>query len=130
MSSISKTADHARDATLMVRACLLELGSQALRLVNNIRERESNGVFLAHVGRRREPSHLSPAVWLAAGATLAGGAFFLLAPRGADLRSRIGSLIASLSETGVPRDRDGEDVMANEGGGSRPGPAEEHRPAH
>jgi hypothetical protein len=134
MSSISKTADqvadHARNATLLARGSLIELGSQALRLLNNIRERESNGVLLAHIGRRREPSRLSPALWFAAGATLAGGAFLLLAPRGADLRSRIGSFVASLGETGVPRDRDGEDAMANEGGGSMPGPVDQHQPAH
>jgi hypothetical protein len=48
MSSFSKTADHvadqAKSATLAARGSLIELGSQALRLVNNIRERESKGL--------------------------------------------------------------------------------------
>jgi hypothetical protein len=110
MSSISKAADHAadqgRNATLMVRA------------------------LLAHVGRRREASHLSSVLWFAAGATVAGGAFLLLAPRGSNLRSRIGSFVARLNETEVPRDRNGENAMANEGGGSTPGLVNEHQPAH
>jgi hypothetical protein len=132
MSSISKTADHvadhARSATLMARASLMDLGSQALRLINNIRE--SNDAFLAHVGRRRDPNRLSPALWFGAGAAVATGAFLLLAPRGADLRSRIGSLMNSVKEGGSPQDRDGANDMVNEGGGSMPRDDQEHQAAH
>jgi hypothetical protein len=134
MSSISKTADHvadhARSATIMARASLMDLGSQALRLINNIREREPNGVFLAHVGRRREPNRISPALWFGAGAAAASGAFLLFAPRGADLRSRIGSLMNSVNEGASPQDRDGAKDMVNEGGGSIPRDNQEHQAAH
>ncbi len=134
MSSISKTADHvadhARNATLMARTSLMDLGSQALRLINNIRERESNGVFLAHVGRRHDPNRLSPALWFGAGAAVASGAFLFFAPRGADLRSRIGSLMNSVKEGGSTQDRDGANDMVNEGGGSIPRDDQEHPAAH
>jgi hypothetical protein len=106
----------------------MDLGSQALRLINNIRE--SNDAFLAHVGRRRDPNRLSPALWFGAGAAVATGAFLLLAPRGADLRSRIGSLMNSVKEGGSPQDRDGANDMVNEGGGSMPRDDQEHQAAH
>jgi hypothetical protein len=132
MSSFSKTADHvtdqAKSATLAARASLIELGSQALRLVNNVRERESNRLFLGHLGRRRDNHRVSAALWFAAGAAVAGGAFLLLAPRGAALRSRIGTLISK--EVGLPRDLHGEANMANEGGGSMPRADDEHQAAH
>jgi|HubBroStandDraft_1064217.scaffolds.fasta_scaffold148465_1 hypothetical protein len=132
MSSISKTADHvadqAKSATLAARASLVELGSQALRLVNNIRERELNGLSLRHLGRRRDNHHVSAALWFAAGAAVAGGAFLFLSPRGAALRSRIGTLISK--EVGTPRDLHGEANMANEGGGSMPLADDDHQAAH
>jgi hypothetical protein len=132
MSSFSKTADHvtdqAKSATLAARASLIELGSQALRLVNNIRERESKGLFLGNIGRRRDKSYVSAALWFTAGAAVAGGAFLLLTPRGAALRNRIGTLISK--EVGLARDLNGEVNMANEGGGSTPRAEDEHRAAH
>lgn len=133
MSSVSKTAahavDHAKNAKRATRASLIELGSQALRLVNDIRERDSSGASWPHIGRRRAPGSLSPAVWFAAGATLAGGAFLLLAPRGADLRSRLASLAARVKEM-HPGDDKAADDMANEGGGSRPRATEDPVAAH
>jgi hypothetical protein len=134
MSSISKTADHfteqAKTATWMARASLLDLGSQALRLFNNIRERESNGLFLAHLGRRPAPNRLAPALWFAAGATVAGGAFLLLAPRGAALRGRLGSLMNGVKRETSHSDQDNQAAsdMINEGGGSMP--RSEGHPAH
>jgi hypothetical protein len=134
MSSISKTADHfteqAKAATVMARASLLDLGSQALRLFNNIRERESHGLFLAHLGRRPQPNRLAPALWFAAGAAVAGGAFLLLAPRGAELRGRLGSLMngAKQAASGSAHEDQGASNMTNEGGGSTP--RQEHQAAH
>jgi len=120
MSSISKTADHvaeqAKSATLMAGASLVDFGAQALRLFNNIREREP----LAHWGRRRQHRGPSPVLWFAAGAAVAGGALFLLAPRGADLRARIGSLLNGAKDRIARQDRQAADDMINEGGGSIP----------
>ncbi len=120
MSSISKTADNvaeqAKSATLMAGASLVELGSQALRLFNNIREREP----LAHLRRRPQPKGPSAVLWFAAGAVVAGGALFLLAPRGADLRARIGSLMNGAKDRVARQDRRAADDMVNEGGGSIP----------
>lgn len=135
MSSISKTADnvaeHARSAALVARASLVELGSQALRLFNNIREREANGALLAsHLGRRREPHIFSPILWFATGAAVAGGALFLLAPRGADLRARVGSLMNTAKDAIGQRERQAVNDMMNEGGGSTPRDGEELAAAH
>jgi hypothetical protein len=128
MSSISRTADHvagqAKSATVMAGASLVDLGSQALRLINNIREREP----LAQLGRRRQrgPSWV---LWFAAGAAVAGAALFVLAPRGADLRARIGSLMNGAKDK-IAQDRQAADDMINEGGGSIPRMDDELASAH
>jgi hypothetical protein len=132
MSSIAKTADHlasqARTATLATRASLIDLGSQALCLANSIREREPSGLFLAQVGRRREPNRFASLLWFATGAAVVGGAVTLFAPRGAALKSRVGSLFNGARASVGWRDHNGEESMANEGGGSIPRD-EEHQGA-
>ncbi len=72
---VSNTASH-------TRASLFELGAQALRLVNNLKEAESRGVesLFGRMGFQRRQSMARPLVWFAAGATVAAGAALLLAP--------------------------------------------------
>jgi hypothetical protein len=130
MSSIAKTADNvaeqAKSAPLIAAASLVDLGSQALRLFNNIREREP----LAYLGRRRQKRGSSTVLWFVVGATVAGGAVFLLAPRGADLRARIRSLMNGAKDRIAHQDRQAADDMMNEGGGSIPRMDDELAEAH
>jgi hypothetical protein len=133
MSSISATADHvaggAKHAALAARVSLIELGSQALRFVNNMREREPNGLLFAHLGRRREPSRITPVLWFAAGAAAAGGVALLLGSRGKGIQGRPGRIVGAAEEKIASRDRAAEDAMTNEGGTSMP-QSESNQAAH
>ena len=99
MSSISTTTEHmadrAKSAARMARGSLVELGTQMLRLMNDLRERESYGSLLRGLGRRRAPSPLSSVLWFAAGAAAAGGAAVFFGPQGRPLRERIGTVVSS-----------------------------------
>jgi hypothetical protein len=134
MSSISKTADdvaeYAKIATVQARSSLEELGSQAQRLVKNLRERETIGALLAHFGRRHEPRSLAPILWFVTGAAVAGGALFFLTPRGAALRARIRSLVNAGKGATSEEDRQAASDMTSEGGGSFPRGDEELVTAH
>jgi hypothetical protein len=124
MSSMSKTGDNvaeqAKVATLQALASLEELGSQALRLVKNLRQRETNGAWLAHFGRRHEPRSFAPSFWLITAAAMAGGALFFLTPRGAALRARVRSLMNAGKDATSEEDRQAASDMISEGGGSIP----------
>jgi hypothetical protein len=119
MRSLSKTAeelaDLAIDTAVTASGSLKDLGTQMARLA-------------MHLGGRREPNRLRSALWLAGGtAALAGGVVFLFTAPGRELRRQIESLFRSAeSKVAGGNDRDGEDNMANEGGGSRPRSEEHH----
>lgn len=81
-------------------------------------------------GRRRQQRGSSPVLWFAVGAAVAGGAVLLLAPRGADLRARIGSLMNGAKDRLAHQDRQAADDMMNEGGGSIPPIDDEPVEAH
>jgi hypothetical protein len=71
---------------------MVELGAQALRLVNNLKEAEARGAesVLSLMGLQRRQSVARPLLWFAAGATVAAGAALLLAPmKGEELVDRI-----------------------------------------
>ena len=90
----------------------------------------SKPALLAHLGPRREPRRFSPTLWFVTGAAVAGGTLLFLAPRGADLRARVRSLMNAAKDAIERRDRQAADDMMNEGGGSRPHDDEELAAAH
>ncbi len=71
---------------------MVELGAQALRFVNNLKEAEARGAesILSLMGLQRRQGIARPLLWFAAGATVAAGAALLLAPmKGEELVDRI-----------------------------------------
>jgi hypothetical protein len=83
MSSVTDTAERAvHHAAAHTRSSLIDLGAQALRLVNDIRAAEVRGVdsVLGSLGLQRRESALRPVVWFVAGAAVAGAVVFILAP--------------------------------------------------
>ena len=114
MKSIFKTRDYAtermRDAASSARVSLLDLGTQVLRLVNNVRESERRGVrgmrgLLGRVGLHRRSSPLKPVLWIAAGAAIGGAGIFFAPAIGRGLRagtSRIRSALHGPRSTEVP----------------------------
>jgi hypothetical protein len=119
MKSMSKTAeelaDLAIDTAVTASGSLKDLGTRMARLA-------------MHLGGRREPNRLRSALWLAGtAAALAGGVVFLFTAPGRELRRQIESLFRSAeNKVADGNGRDGEDNMANEGGGSRPRSEEHH----
>jgi hypothetical protein len=94
MNTFSNTADHATDAISHARTALLDLPGQMMKLVDNARESERRGVdsLLDRMGLQRRQSVLTPVLWVAAGAVIAGAAAVLLAPTsGREIRRRIAS---------------------------------------
>lgn len=100
MSSIVDTADHAVEhvkesavhAAGQAKGSFVELGVQALKLVNTLRAMEMRGVdnLLDRVGLERKGSALRPVLWFAVGAVTAGAIVMILAPTsGKELRDRI-----------------------------------------
>jgi hypothetical protein len=69
-------------------------------------------------------------LWFATAAAVAGGTLFFLAPRGADLRARVRSLMNAAKDAIEQRDRQAANDMMNEGGGSTPRGDEELAAAH
>jgi hypothetical protein len=96
ISSIGRNIDHAGTQVVRTashaRGSAIELGAQALRLFNNIREAEGRTFesVLSRIGLERRHSALRPILWFAAGAALAGGAALLFTPmKGVELVERI-----------------------------------------
>jgi hypothetical protein len=93
MSTLSSTAEH---ATEQLKDTFVDLSTQAMKLFNNVREAEDRGMaaVLDRLGLQRRQSALTPALWFAAGAVVAGAAVMLLAPTsGKKLRQRIASIL-------------------------------------
>jgi hypothetical protein len=92
MSSVIDTAERAVHHT---RGSLIEVGTQAQKLINALGALETRGVqsLLDRVGLQRRTSALRPVMWLAAGAVVAGVAVFVLRPTARKgLRERIAHL--------------------------------------
>jgi len=133
MTSISTTAelvaDGTRNAAFTARDSLIELGTQSLRLADNLRKRGSE-LFFANVGRRRNKGRLQLVWWFATGAAVVGGAALLLGPRGRELRVRIQNLVQRPEDKSASRELEAAaDNMVNEGGASRPRREENGREA-
>jgi hypothetical protein len=93
MSTLSSTAEH---ATEQLKDTFVDLSTQAMKLFNNVREAEDRGMaaVLDRLGLQRRQSALTPGLWFAAGAVVAGAAVLLLAPTsGRKLRQRIASIL-------------------------------------
>ena len=110
MTTISNTADHATEqvkeavthAGAHARATWLDLSTQVIRLINNVREAQARSVdnVLGRMGLQRRHSALRPVLWFAAGAVAAGTAVVLTAPTsGKSLRQRIAKLLNQEVET-------------------------------
>jgi gas vesicle protein len=104
MRSITNTADQAVDqvketaahAAGFAKGNLLDLGTQVLKFVNNLRVMEMRGAdnLLDRVGLQRRESSLRPILWFAAGAIAAGSVVLMLAPAsGKQLRNRIARML-------------------------------------
>jgi hypothetical protein len=132
MTSISTTAervaDGTRNAALTARDSLIELGTQSLRLADNLRK-QGFELFIANVGRRRDKGRLPSVWWFAAGAVVVGGGALLLGSPGRALRVRVRNLVHRSDDKSASREREAEDNMANEGGASRPRTEEHGREA-
>lgn len=92
MGSVIHTAEHAVDQT---RSSLVDLGAQALKLVNSLKAAEGRSVdsMLHRIGLQRRDEAPTPLLWFAAGAIAAGAVVFMLAPEsGKKLRGRIAEL--------------------------------------
>ncbi|HEY1697909.1 MAG TPA: hypothetical protein VGG39_37365 [Polyangiaceae bacterium] len=78
MSSFGKNIGYARSN-------MIDLGTQVLRLVNNVRDAQMRGVdsMFGRLGYRRQ-SMARPLLWFAAGAVVAGGVALFLAPMTGD----------------------------------------------
>jgi hypothetical protein len=132
MTSISTTAervaDGTRNAARTASDSLIELGTQSLRLVDNLRKRGSK-LFFANGGRRRDQGRLPSAWWFVAGAVVVGGAALVLGSPGRELRVRIRNLVHSSEDKSASGEQEAADNMANEGGASRPRTGEHGREA-
>ncbi len=97
--SILNTAPQAvQGAAASARGSILELGVQALKLINNLRREEAHfvGSALERIGLQRRESSLRPIGWLAAGVVIGGSAVLLLAPGSVEaLRRRVGNFLAT-----------------------------------
>jgi hypothetical protein len=95
-----KVAHRMRDAASSARVNFIDLGTQVLRLVNNLRdgERQRLDSVLGRVGLyRRQSGALGPILWFTAGAVVGGGAGILLAPTvGQGVRERMARLLGQL----------------------------------
>ncbi len=123
MSSVTDTAEkaatHVTHAATRTRASIVDLGAQALRLINDLRVAEVRGgdSLLRRVGLQRRESALRPLLWFAAGAAAGGAIVFVLAPtQGKKIREQI---MKTIEERGEKR------RAAHEA----PPPAEEPQPA-
>ncbi|HEY6462282.1 MAG TPA: YtxH domain-containing protein [Polyangiaceae bacterium] len=78
MSSFGKNIGYARSN-------MIDLGTQVLRLVNNVRDAQIRGVdsMFGRLGYQRR-SIAKPLLWFAAGAVVAGGVALFLAPMTGD----------------------------------------------
>jgi gas vesicle protein len=93
MRNLSSTAGH---ATEQLKETFVDLSAQAMKLFNNLREAEDRGMetVLERLGLQRRQSALTPALWFAGGAVVAGAAVLLLAPTsGKKLRQRIATIL-------------------------------------
>jgi hypothetical protein len=107
MSLIADNASHAveqvKSTASTTRANLVDLGLQAMKLVNSVRAQESHAVdsVLGHIGLQRRESPLRPLLFFAAGAVVAGSLVLILAPTsGKKLRLKIRDLLG-VAEEGV-----------------------------
>ncbi len=103
MNSITDSAGHATDqiketatrTAAHAKGSFLEFGTQVLRLVNGLRVFEMGGAdnLLDRVGLQRQKGALSPLMWFAAGAAVAGSAVLVLSPSSSQkLRRQIAKL--------------------------------------
>lgn len=87
-----RTADAAKHAVSHARANLIDLGTQFLRLINDLRDARHHAVdgILGQVGLQRRQSSLRPVLWLAAGAAATGAIVLVTVPSArAELRRRV-----------------------------------------
>jgi gas vesicle protein len=93
MKSLSSTAGHATD---QLKDTFVDLSAQAMKLFSNLRDAEERGMetVLERLGLQRRQSALTPALWFAGGAIVAGAAVLLLHPTsGKKLRQRIATIL-------------------------------------
>ena len=109
MSSVTDTAERAvyrmKDTAAQTRSSFIELGAQALRLINDLRAAEVRGVdsVLGTLGLQRRESALRPVVWFVAGAAVAGAVVFFLAPtQGKKIRDSIKNAIDGTLHKSAP----------------------------
>jgi hypothetical protein len=91
MASITNTAD---------------LSTQVMRLINGARDAEGRGVdaLLDRLGLQRRGSALTPLIWFAVGAAVAGTVVVLMAPTsGKELRERIAKFLGGEVEAVAAR---------------------------
>ncbi len=100
MSSIGRNFDRVGEQVshkaAHMRSGLVELGTQVLRLVNNMRESQALDVesLLGRIGLQRRRSAAIPIAWFIAGVVVAGGAALLLAPmKGEDLIDELAKFV-------------------------------------
>ncbi|MGH7296229.1 MAG: hypothetical protein ACRELB_14910 [Polyangiaceae bacterium] len=95
MGFISQAAD--RSSATFGRANLIDLGTQVLRLVNDVRDTQTRALdgVLGRIGLQRRQSILRPVLWIAAGAVAAGAVVLVVAPSsGKELRLRVAGWLA------------------------------------
>jgi hypothetical protein len=112
-----KVANRVKDAASSARVSFIDLGTQVLRLVNNLRDgdRQRFDSVLGRVGlyRRRGNGALGPVLWFTAGAVVGGGAGILLAPSvGQGVRDRLSRLVGQLDSYGRKASAKGDGVVA------------------
>ena len=102
MSSVTDTAERAvyrmKDTAAQTRSSFVELGAQALRLINDFRAAEARGIdsVLGGLGLQRRESALRPVIWFVAGAAAAGAIVFFVAPtQGKKIRETLKNAIDS-----------------------------------
>jgi hypothetical protein len=87
-----RTTDAARHTVSHARANLIDLGTQVVRLINDLRDARLPAVdgILGQVGLQRRQSSLRPVLWLAAGAVATGALLLVVAPGARhELRRRV-----------------------------------------
>ena len=91
MSILSNATDHAQQQAHQARTSIIELATQALRLVNGIRAAEVRQAerALGWLGLQRRSSALRPVAWFVAGAAVAGAVVVAATPAAAPLRRRV-----------------------------------------
>lgn len=120
LSTALRTADQIKDNASHTRESALELGVQALKLLNTMRYQQGRAfdVALEHVGLQRREGPLRPIAFFVAGAAVAGCAVLVLAPSsGKKIRAQIVDALrttrASFSKTARDSSRSEDGVMTS-----------------